>query len=79
MHLWEKFLKFLDEKVEDFGAQYKTFGLFGVINYPASYFIMLYYIGTSENALVRLIAFLLCVPLIFTNYWPHKLKKYLNL
>lgn len=72
MGLWSKLLKFLDRKVAGFGAQYKTFGIFGAINYPASYFIMLYFLGTSENAVIRLIAFLLCIPLIFTDYWPTK-------
>lgn len=78
MRLWGYFLKFVDKKVDIFGAQYKTFGLFGVVNYSSSYFI-LYYFGSHEKTILRLIALLLCVPLIFTEYWPVTLKKYLNL
>lgn len=73
-------MNFLEEKVDSFGAQYKTFALFVIINYPVSYFI-LYYFGAqiNESATVRAIALVLCIPLIFTNYWPNNAKKYLNL
>lgn len=41
MKMVEIFLEFLDRRVEEFGgAQYKTFGIFGVINYPLGYFIL---------------------------------------
>lgn len=80
MSLWSKLLKFLDRKVENFGAQYKTFALFVIVSYPLAYFTN-YYVGfqASENITIRLIAFLLCIPLLFTKYWPLKTKKYLNL
>lgn len=75
----DQILGVLDKRVEKFGAQYKNFGFFGIINFPLSYFIMFYYLGTHEIAITRLIAFLLCIPLIFIEYFPVKLKKYLNL
>ncbi len=75
-----KFIKFLDQRVAEFGAQYRIFGIFALINYPLSYFILVY-LGdqTNESAIFRLIASMLSVPLIFTELWPLKIKKYLNL
>jgi len=78
MRLWGNFLKFLDKKIDAFGAQYKAFGIFGFINYSSSYFV-LYYFGTLESGILRLLAVILCLPLVFTKYWPKKAKKYLNL
>jgi signal transduction histidine kinase len=78
MRLWGNFLKFLDKKIDTFGAQYKAFGIFGVINYSSSYFV-LYYFGTLESGILRVLAVILCLPLVFTKYWPIKAKKYLNL
>ncbi|MGV8949167.1 MAG: sensor histidine kinase [Candidatus Paracaedibacter sp.] len=78
MRLWDNFLKFLDKQIDAFGAQYKAFGIFGVINYSSAYFI-LYYFGTRESSILRLFAVILCLPLIFTKCWPVTLKKYLNL
>jgi signal transduction histidine kinase len=79
MHLGKSLLEFLDRRVEEFGgAQYKTFGIFGVINYPLGYY-MLYLMGATESVMARGFATLLSFPLIFTEYWPKKLKKYLNL
>ncbi len=73
-------LQALDKRTLEFGAQYHTFGIFGVINYPLCYFI-LHYVGTqtNEDLTVRLFATLLCIPLIFIDQWPLKAKKYLNL
>lgn len=79
MRLGKWLLEFLDRRVAGFGgAQYKTFGIFGVINYPLGYYI-LYLLGATESIMARGIATLLSFPLIFTEYWPKKLKKYLNL
>ena len=79
MKMVDRFLEFLDRRVEGFGgAQYKTFGIFGVINYPAGYFI-LYFLGADESVIARLLAALMSLPLIFVQKWPAKLKKYLNL
>jgi len=78
MTSWVKFLSFLDKKAEDFGAQYKAFAVFGLINYPLGYFV-LYFIGTQESSLMRAVAFVLCIPLLLTKYWPIRAKKYLNL
>jgi signal transduction histidine kinase len=79
MNLGRRFLEFLDKRVEEFGgAQYRTFGIFGIISFPLGY-IMLHLLGTDESAIARLLACTLCVPLIFTNHWPQKIKRYLNL
>ncbi|WP_032113774.1 sensor histidine kinase [Candidatus Paracaedibacter symbiosus] len=79
MNLGKRFLEFLDRRIEGFGgAQYKNFGIFGIINYPVSYFI-LNILGTDESAIFRFSAALMCFPLIFVKKWPIQLKRYLNL
>lgn len=79
MSLGKRFLEFLNRRVEAFGgAQYKTFGIFGVINYPLGYYI-LHLLGADESVIARLSATLICLPLIFAKHWPIHLKKYLNL
>jgi signal transduction histidine kinase len=75
----EKFLAFLDQRIEEFGgAQYRAFGIFGVINYPVGYFL-LQFLGTNESIGMRLVATFLSIPLVFVDRWPPSLKKYLNL
>ena len=80
MKYWNKFLNLLDQRAEAFGVQYKAFAIFVIITYPLAYFF-LYHIEaqTHESLTVRLISFLLCIPLLFSDYWPGKTKKYLNL
>ena len=70
----------IDKKVNDFGAQYVAFGIFGVINYPVSHF-WLQEVTTQEyrSLTLRLIAAFLCIPLILKNHWPLKLRAYLPL
>jgi signal transduction histidine kinase len=67
-------------RVEKFGAQYQTFGIFGFLNYPFS-FLILYYIEHQQNEslTLRLIASGLCLLLILRKYWPSRLVKYLPL
>jgi signal transduction histidine kinase len=79
MNSMEKFLAFLDQRIEEFGgAQYRAFGIFGVINYPVGYFL-LQFLGTNESIGMRLVATFLSIPLVFVDRWPPSLKKYLNL
>ena len=68
------------KRVDRFGAQYATFGLFGVINYPFS-FLVLYYLESQENESLwlRLLACSLCIPLILHNLWPRRARFYLPL
>lgn len=75
----KRILNFIDRRVELFGgAQYKTFGWFGLINYPLGHMV-LQILGTQESIWARAVATLLCAPLIVTKYWPISVKKYLNL
>lgn len=67
--------KVITQRVEDFGAQYIAFGVFGVLNYPVFYLIWHYYDTRSyENLGLRLTASILCVILLLKNYWPKKIK-----
>ena len=74
----EKILTFAKKKVEQTGAQYTAFGLFGLFNYPIFYFIWIYFSKQPySNITVRVIATILCLILALNKYWPTKLKKYL--
>jgi signal transduction histidine kinase len=70
---------FLQKRIEKHGAPYRSFGLFGLINYPLSYLFYLYgpTPGAYESLTLRLIASILCLALMLKDYWPNKLKKYL--
>jgi signal transduction histidine kinase len=75
----QKLINFIDRRIELFGgAQYKTFGIFGIINYPLGH-IVLQLMGTEESIGARAVATIMCFPLIFTDYWPSSLKKYINI
>ncbi len=72
--------QFSENKVKENGAQYITFGIFGIINYPVFYFIWLYLSKQPySNATLRIIAILLCIFLALNKQWPGKAKKYLPL
>ena len=65
----------IKKRVDSFGEQYFLFGVFGIINYPIFY--MLWTLSSSnayENFTLRLIATLLCVPLVFHKKWPKTLS-----
>ena len=69
---------FIKSRVEQFGAQYVALGIFGIFNYPLSYF-MWHDIKpqTYESLTLRLIAGVLCIPLALKNYWPKHLVNFL--
>ncbi|WP_039459285.1 sodium:solute symporter family transporter [Candidatus Jidaibacter acanthamoebae] len=68
-------------KVENFGANHLMFGIFCCVNYIVPYFMwthqkpLNYFVMLS----LRLIAGLLCVGLLFKEYWPKRFKKYFPL
>ena len=77
-HILDKLLALTNEKVEETGAQYTAFGLFGLFNYPIFYLIWITFSKQPySNLTVRVIATLLCLLLALNKYWPGKLKKYL--
>lgn len=68
----------VDKRVNNFGAQYIAFGIFGVLNYPIYYLIWTYSAKQSyESFTLRAIATLLCIPLVFRRYWPKNLRTWL--
>lgn len=86
-YIWSKIIKFpvylrniITKRVEDFGAQYIAFGIFGVLNYPIFYLIWVYYNSrTYENLGLRVTATILCLLLLIKDYWPKKFKPWLPL
>lgn len=78
--LLNKLAKASKKSVDWIGAQYRAFSLYTIFNYPVG-FLILYYLESQENESLwlRLIACVLCIPLLFHAYWPQKLKYYLPL
>lgn len=57
----------------------KTFGVFGVINFPLLYILGASYLNEVPAALyLRSIGFLLCFFLALVDYWPNILNRYKN-
>lgn len=79
MTVLNKILKYLNLRVQKFGAQHNTFAIFGLINYPVAMIFEYFVMDDSSGIYIRTIATILCLILLFKNYWPHKLKKYLPL
>ena len=75
----ERILGFSTNRVELFGAQYKAYGIFGILNFPIAYFILHNAMQQDESIGLRLCAAILCVPLAFYKYLPEKIKTYLPL
>lgn len=69
---------YISVKVEDFGAQYEIFGIFGLLNYPLYYIVWKFFSSQSYESLsLRIIATLLCLFLTLNKYWPKKLQIWL--
>ncbi len=74
----ERFRQVIERRVEDFGAPYIAFGIFGILNYPIFYFIWIAYDRNGyESLAIRSTATILCGLLLVHNYWPKKLKLWL--
>lgn len=55
----------------------KLFGIFGIINYPWFCIYQLFYNGIKlEEIILRAIASIICLTLIFIDYWPLTTKRY---
>jgi signal transduction histidine kinase len=78
--LLNKLAKASKKSVDQFGAQYRAFGLYTIFNYPIG-FLILYYLEAQENESIwlRLIACVICLPLLFHAHWPQRIKYYLPL
>ncbi|MBY0282136.1 MAG: hypothetical protein K2W94_08300, partial [Alphaproteobacteria bacterium] len=56
----------------------KTFGIFGVVNFPLFYLLWSFFPGQEYNGMpLRMIAFVMCFFLALMDYWPQRLKSYL--
>lgn len=79
MSIFKRLCETAERRVNKYGAQYYTFAIFGVINYPLTLLYELRIGNTNEGVLFRLVATLLCLILLLKNNWPEKTKKYLPL
>ncbi|AIK95706.1 sensor histidine kinase [Candidatus Odyssella acanthamoebae] len=55
----------------------KTFGIFGLINFPLLYLVGASFLDEKPAALyLRLIGFILCLLLALIDYWPQRIRKF---
>ncbi|MBX9705759.1 MAG: HAMP domain-containing histidine kinase [Gammaproteobacteria bacterium] len=74
----DRFLDWLKKHADTIGAQYFAFGVFGFIIFPSSYFFWHNILTHEYNPFfLRIVAALLCIPLIFHKQWPKKMKRFL--
>jgi signal transduction histidine kinase len=67
----------LNASIIEYQRQIKTFGVIFFINYPIYYLVWKFgSIQAYENLFLRLSASMLCVPLIFCDYWKIKFKNF---
>ncbi|MCT4635069.1 MAG: hypothetical protein N4A31_02320, partial [Rickettsiales bacterium] len=76
MKLLNKLIKISANQVQKYGAQYYTFAIFGIINYPLAY-IYEVYANIPEGSLLRVLSGILCFILLLKNKWPNILQKFL--
>jgi signal transduction histidine kinase len=67
-------LDIAQNRVKKFGAQYYTFAIFGLINYPLALLYEYIIYQNSNGFLIRCLATLLCLGLLLKDKYP--LKKY---
>jgi len=80
LNLFNKFKSMIHLQSEDIMYPYRIFGIFGLITYPIFHVIWVYAKPEGyENLGLRLMAAFLCIPLIFKDRWPAKIKPYLSL
>lgn len=78
IELLKKLQKSINLRVEEYGAQYTTIGVFGVINYPVFYLVWRYVFPQGYSSFfLRASATVLCAALLFHKYWPKRFQYYL--
>lgn len=74
----KSFLQLINQRVIEFQPPYLAFGIFGLVNYPSFYIVWRYLSPQQTTSItLRMIATILCLPLIVTKFWPSNCKKYL--
>lgn len=81
-----KLTNIINKRVDNYGAQYTAFAIFGLYNYIPAYFGWMYILGGAylplhpyQDLTLRLIATVLCLILLFWKYWPKKFHYFLPL
>lgn len=75
-----KLTTYINRSVSENGAQYKAFGVIGCLLYLGLHALLQNALLIQSDILVlRLIASALCFFLIFSDYWPKALKRYLTI
>lgn len=76
MKILDQIIKISNNKVQKYGAQYYTFAIFGIINYPLSY-IYEVYTDYPEGSWLRILSGILCFILLLKDKWPKDFQKFL--
>ena len=77
--LFARLIEWCIKRVARYGAQYRTFAVFALINYPLAYIYKAFVTGHSEteSLILRVVPILLALGLIFKNKWPKSWKPFL--
>lgn len=76
----KKLNSIIERRVDDFGAQYFALALFYCLNHPIFYIMWKdLTVKSYENFFLRCLGTIISIPLLFTPYWPAKVKKWLPL
>ncbi|MCI5055148.1 MAG: HAMP domain-containing histidine kinase [Flavobacteriales bacterium] len=74
-NIFTKIIYYFRKEIEGNEKLVRIFGILFFINYPVYYIVWTYGAKQSyENFWLRMFASLLCIPLIYINYWPEPLK-----
>ena len=80
MNIVSSILNLVNKRVKQFGAQYFTFAIFGLINYPLAFIYEYLVHHNSDGLLIRSVSTLLCLGLFFKDkIFVNVYSKYLSL
>lgn len=77
MKIISKIIDAAEERVNKYGAQYFTFAIFGLINYPLAFFYEYVVNNDSTSLWLRCISTLLCFILLFKDKIPIQYHRYI--
>jgi signal transduction histidine kinase/ActR/RegA family two-component response regulator len=72
-------IELAEKRVQKYGAQYYTYGIFGLINYPLAYLYESHVQHFTGGLWFRMLSALLCSILLLKEHWPNKLRPFLPL
>ena len=79
MNPFQMLAKAAEQRANKYGAQYITFAIFGIINFPLALLYEIIFSASNKGLLFRIIISLLFFVFLFNKFWPKILHKYIAL